>query len=550
MPRHGGSSEVQDLGVCDIVSPAQEQKWGSCSFQHLPHDHVYHWCKFRNRRRMVWFYLLASRKSLPAEPSRNLPIMKKLGILLACVAQAVCLQAAQLPVNLGSASTFTVLGASTVTSTGPSVINGNVGISPGNAVTGFPPAVVVGGALHAADGPAATAQSDLTAAYIDASGRTVPVVVAGDLGGLTLAPGLYKSTSSLGITGVLTLDGQGNSNSVFIFQIASALTTATSSQVVLIGGAQAANIFWQVGSSATLGTYSIFNGTIMAQASVSIATGAALNGRALARTGAVTLDSNTGINPGPPVTSGTPPALTVSCPLGNALVGAGYNSLVASTGGTPPYTFSITTGSLPPGLSLNASTGAVTGTPTGLGGTSAFTSHVLDSASGTANSSCSIVVAGVAGQADVSIAKTGPATIVPGNPNMTYNIAVANSGPSSAAGVTVYDVLPLPTTFVSATPSQGSCSGTSTVTCVLGTIASGGSATIVLVVANPTSALVSNTATVVSTTPDPATGNNSSTSTVTAPLTQSVPTLSTWGLATLALLLAAFGARFIRRVLA
>src|ERR1017187_6087002 len=261
--------------------------------------------------------------------------MKKLRILLPCLTLGVCLQAAQLPVNLGSASTFTVLGASTVTSTGPTVINGNVGVSPGTAVTGFPPSTVVGGVLHVADGPAATAQSDLTAAYIDAAGRTVPAVVAGDLGGQTLTPGLYKSTSSLGITGVLTLNGQGNSNSVFIFQVGSALTTATSSQVVLIGGAQAANIFWQVGSSATLGTYSIFNGTIMAQASVSIATGAALNGRALARTGAVTLDSNSAVNPGPPVTGGPPPpTLTVSCPQGAALVGAAYNSLLAATGGT------------------------------------------------------------------------------------------------------------------------------------------------------------------------------------------------------------------------
>jgi uncharacterized repeat protein (TIGR01451 family) len=398
-----------------------------------------------------------------------------------------------------------------------------------------------------ADVPAATAQGDLTAAYIDAAGRPIPVTVAGDLGGMTLPAGLYKSTSSLGITGVLTLDGGGNSNSVFIFQIASALTTATSSQVVLIGGAQAANIFWQVGSSATLGTYSIFDGTIMAQASVSILTGAALNGRALARTGAVTLDSITGINPGPP-TSGSPGALAVTCPLSTALVGVAYNSLISATGGTPPYAFSITPGLLPPGLTLNSSTGAVTGTPTGTGGTSPFTSHVLDSATGTANSSCSIVATGVAGQADVSITKTGPATIVPGSPNMTYNIAVANAGGSSADGVTVYDVLPLPTTFVSATPSQGSCSGTTTVTCALGTIANGASATIVLVVANPSSASVSNTATVVSTTPDPNTGNNSATTTAASPFTQGVPTLSTWALAGLALLLAAFGVRFIRRV--
>jgi hypothetical protein len=248
-----------------------------------------------------------------------------------------------------------------------------------------------------ADPTAATAQIDLTAAYIDAAARVTAATVAGDLGGLTLAPGLYKSTSSLGITGVLTLDGGGDSNSVFIFQVGSALTTATSSQVVLIGQARAANVFWQVSSSATLGTYSIFNGTIMAQASVSIKTGAALNGRALARTGAVTLDANTAVNPGPAAGLGTPGALAVFCPQGSAPIGVAYNSLVAATGGTQPYTFS--TLGLPAGLSLNVSTGAVTGTPTGAVGTSSFTVNAQDSVDGTATNSCSIIVAAAGSQA-------------------------------------------------------------------------------------------------------------------------------------------------------
>jgi len=326
--------------------------------------------------------------------------LKSLSPFFLSMAFSVCLQSAQLPVSLGSAGTFSVLAASTVTNTGPTVVNGDVGLSPGSAITGFPPGQVVG-TIDIADGPAALAQVDLTTAYNDAAGRTTPVVVAGDLGGQTLTPGLYKSTSSLGITGVLRLDGQGNPNSVFIFQIAAALTTATSSQVILQGGAQAANIFWQVGSSATLGTYSVFNGTILAQASVSVLTGAVLDGRALARTGAVTLDTNTAVNPGP-ATTGPPGALAVTCPAGNAQIGLTYNSIVGATGGTPPYTFSIT-GSLPPGLNLTPSTGVVSGIPTALGLVS-FTANTADSAAGNASRSCSITT---------SVPSTPPPTPAP-----------------------------------------------------------------------------------------------------------------------------------------
>lgn len=198
--------------------------------------------------------------------------------------------AAQAPVALGSAATFGVLGATTVTSTGDTIIFGDLGVSTGTTVTGSPGVI---GTLHLGDPIAAQAQADLTVAYNDAAGRTVaPVSVAGNLGGQTLAPGLYKSTSSLEISsGDLTL--AGDANAVWIFQMVSTLVTTTGRQVILSGGAQPANIFWQVGSSATIGVSSVFKGTIMADQSITMNTGATLEGRALARVGQVALDANT-----------------------------------------------------------------------------------------------------------------------------------------------------------------------------------------------------------------------------------------------------------------
>ena len=237
--------------------------------------------------------------------------MKKLSAFLLYTAFVLRLTAAsQAPVSLGAAANFAVLAGSTVTSTGLSQVTGDVGVSPGTAVTGFPPATV-NGAIHAGDPTAAQAIADLTTAFNDAAGRTVgPVTVAGNLGGQTLAPGLYKSTSSLAISsGDLTLDAQGDANAVFIFQMASTLTTTTGRQVILAGGAQASNIFWQVGSSATLGTNSVFKGTIMADQSISLTTGATLDGRALARIAAVTLQSNVVTKP---VASSTPQPTLVS----------------------------------------------------------------------------------------------------------------------------------------------------------------------------------------------------------------------------------------------
>jgi hypothetical protein len=206
----------------------------------------------------------------------------------------------QAPVPLGSAANFVVLAGSTVTNTGATTLTGDLGVSPGTAVTGFPPGTVTG-AMHAGDPAAAQAQIDLTTAFNDAAGRTVgAVTVAGNLGGQTLTPGLYKSTSSLEISsGDLTLDAQGNADAVFIFQMASTLTTTAGRQVILSGGAKAANVVWQVGSSATLGTTSVFQGNILAAQSITLNTGATLDGRALTRIAAVALDANTITKPAP-----------------------------------------------------------------------------------------------------------------------------------------------------------------------------------------------------------------------------------------------------------
>ncbi|ADB51561.1 ice-binding family protein [Conexibacter woesei] len=200
--------------------------------------------------------------------------------------------AAQPPVGLGTADSFAVLSGSTVTNIGPSTINGNLGVSPGTAVIGFPPGTV-NGTIHAADAVAGQAQSDLTTAYDDAAGRTPPAAVPADLTGHTLTPGVYRSASALALTGQLTLDAQGDPSAVFVFQAGSTLITGSGSHVSLVNGAQPCNVFWQVGSSATLGTTSVFAGNILALTSITLTDGVTLHGRALARNGAVTLINDT-----------------------------------------------------------------------------------------------------------------------------------------------------------------------------------------------------------------------------------------------------------------
>jgi cell division septation protein DedD len=290
---------------------------------------------------------------------RRRPRYAWLAVVPAAAAGAIALVVASqpalaqtVPVGLGTAASFAVLAGTTVTNTGPSTISGNLGVSPGTAVTGFPPGIVSNGTIHSADGVAGGAQSDLTTAYNDAAGRSPTASVPGFIGaGQTLTPGVYKASSSLDVGGSLTLDGGGDPNAVFIFQAPSTLITDSASSVILTNGAQACNVFWQVGSSATLGTNSAFAGTILALTSISVDTGDTIAGRALARNGAVTLDDDTITSP----TCATPPPTPTPTPT-------------STTSTTPTSTPTSTTSATPtptrPAPTPTSTTPSATPTPT------------------------------------------------------------------------------------------------------------------------------------------------------------------------------------------
>jgi hypothetical protein len=203
-------------------------------------------------------------------------------------------QAATPPVQLGTTASFGVVGGSTITNTGPTVINGDLGLHPGTAVTGFPPGTV-NGAMHLTDAVALQAKTDLVTGYDDAAGRPLTATSPPDIGGQVLTSGVYRTggVPALGLTGNLSLDAQGDPSAVFIFQIQSTLTTATDSSITLLNGAQSCNIFWQVGSSAPLGTRTAFKGNVLALTSISVEDAVTVDGRLLARNGAVTLINDT-----------------------------------------------------------------------------------------------------------------------------------------------------------------------------------------------------------------------------------------------------------------
>jgi hypothetical protein len=274
------------------------------------------------------------RRSLMTRARRRTLLLSQLLLLTLTTATA---HAAQPAVGLGATGSFAVLGGTTVTNTGNSLINGDLGVWPGSAITGFPPGVV-NGVIHATDAVAHQAQSDLVAAYNDAAGRTPAVAVPADLGGLFLTAGVYRYPSAVKLTGDVTLDGEGNADAVFIIQVGSALTTASGSRVVLVGDAQPCNVFWQIGSSATLGTDTTFRGNIFSLQSITMNTRANLFGRALARNGAVTLDTNV-VNrgdcaPGTTPGGGSVTPGTSAVPAVGAVVGA-VTGLVTGPG-TPP----------------------------------------------------------------------------------------------------------------------------------------------------------------------------------------------------------------------
>ncbi|WP_394753273.1 ice-binding family protein [Crenothrix sp.] len=276
--------------------------------------------------------------------------------------------------SLGTAQSFAVLGGSTVTNTGPTIIaTGDLGVSPGSAITGFPPGTVTTGTIHAGDAVAAQAQSDNAIAYNNLASQACNTTygIPTNIGGMTLVPGVYCFSSSAQLTGTLTLDAQGDPSAVWVFKVGSTLITAVNSSVQIINGGQQCNVFWQVGSSATLGTGTSFVGNILALASISLNSNTDVSGRALARNGAVTMDSNAVSISVCAVSPGTSIPPTLGKAFSPATISADATSMLTLTLSNPdtkaaslssPLTDTLPTGMVVAGSASTNCGGTVTAT--------------------------------------------------------------------------------------------------------------------------------------------------------------------------------------------
>jgi len=361
--------------------------------------------------------------------------------LLSPVLLALPAQAAAVTPSLGSAAGFAVVAATTVTNTGPTVVTGDIGVSPGTAVVGFPPGTV-NGTIHAADGPAGTAHADAHTAFVQASGEPCDFTLSiADLGGQTLLPGVYCFTStSVGLTGTLTLDAGGNPNAAWLFKIGSTLITASNAAVVLIGGATPCNnnnITWEVGSSATLGSGTSFVGNILASASITLNSTAGSTGGLYADTGAVTMDTNMVSTCAGAGGKGGPTISTT--PSGPVPAGGSVSDSATVTGGASP-TGNVTFTLFGPG-DITCSTPISTTTGTLSGGT-ASSGNVTVGAAGTYN--WVATYNGDANNRPVS-SPCGSEQVVVGSQTLTGR-AYGLTAKATLLGATLVNVAPTPDT--------------------------------------------------------------------------------------------------------
>jgi uncharacterized repeat protein (TIGR01451 family) len=451
------------------------------------------------------------------------------------------------PITLGAAASFAVLAGSTVTATPTplTAITGNLGVSPGTAVTGFPPNTVTGGSIHQGDALAVQAEADLATAYNVIKGETPTTELSGtDLGGLTLTPGVYHFATSAHLGGVggliLTLDGKGDPNARFDFQIGTTLISAAGASVKLINGAQANNVYFQVGTSATLGTGTAFQGNILADASITLTTGSTLeNGRALAIVDAVTMDQNTVSAP----LAIPPPNLSIVKTADATTINAGDTAaftITVTNSGTGPASDVVVTDPLAAGIAWTTTTpGAGIGSgilTDDIGGlapgasvvihvsgptTSATTGTVTDTATVTSSnnkpSSLSSTATITVNDPKLSIVKTADEATINAGDTAAFTITVNNSGPGTASDVVITDPLPPGVAWTTTTPGAVIAGGV--LTDDIGSLASGGTAVVHL--SGPTtpanSGTLNDTAIVTSTNNIPSVLTASATITVNSP---------------------------------